>query len=118
MRTTSIVGNIAAFLLVSTLAATGHAFLDRAEPRVGSTVRAAPRELTLWFTQNVEPAFSAFTVADDSGQRVDAGKPTISGGVVHVPLKAIRPGTYRVTWRVLSVDTHTTEGSFTFKVGE
>jgi methionine-rich copper-binding protein CopC len=38
--------------------------------------------------------------------------------VVHVPLKAIRPGTYRVTWRVLSVDTHTTEGSFTFKVGE
>jgi methionine-rich copper-binding protein CopC len=117
MRTISTIGNFAAFLLLWTVAATAHAFLDRAEPRVGSTVRAAPRELTLWFTQNVEPAFSTFTVADDSGQRVDAGKTSISG-VVHVPLKAIRPGPYRVTWRVLSVDTHTTEGSFTFKVGE
>jgi methionine-rich copper-binding protein CopC len=117
MRTISIIGNIAALLLVSTLAATGHAFLDHAEPRVGSTVRAAPREVTLWFTQNVEPAFSTFTVADDSGQRVDAGKPSISGTVVHVPLRAIRPGTYQVTWRVLSVDTHTTEGRFSFTVG-
>jgi methionine-rich copper-binding protein CopC len=34
---------------------------------------------------------------------------------------ALRPGgtgTYHVTWRVLSVDTHTTDGSFTFQVGQ
>jgi methionine-rich copper-binding protein CopC len=118
MRNVSIIGNVAAALLLSTVAVTAHAFLDRAEPRVGSTVRAAPRELTLWFTQNLEPAFSTVTIADDSGQRVDAGKPSISGSVMRAPLRPIRPGTYRVKWRVLSVDTHTTEGSFTFKVGE
>jgi methionine-rich copper-binding protein CopC len=33
-----------------------------------------------------------------------------------VTLKPIKPGTYRVTWRVLSVDTHVTEGDFTFRV--
>jgi methionine-rich copper-binding protein CopC len=37
---------------------------------------------------------------------------------MRVPLRGIRPGTYRVSWRVLSVDTHTTEGAFTFRVGE
>jgi methionine-rich copper-binding protein CopC len=38
--------------------------------------------------------------------------------VLHVGLKPLPPGTYRVHWRVLSVDTHTTEGSFTFQVGQ
>jgi methionine-rich copper-binding protein CopC len=117
MRTISTIGKFAAFLLLCTVAATAHAFLDRAEPRVGSTVRAAPHELTLWFTQNLEPAFSTVAVADESGQRVDAGKPSISGSVMRVPLQPVRPGKYRVTWRVLSVDTHTTEGSFSFTVG-
>jgi methionine-rich copper-binding protein CopC len=116
MRSISIIANLAAFLLLGTVVAAAHAFLDHAEPRVGNTVRPAPRELTLWFTQNLEPAFSTVTVTDASGQRVDAGKPSISGSVVRVPLRSIGAGTYRVTWRVLSVDTHTTEGSFSFTV--
>ncbi len=97
-------------------AAGAHAFLEEADPRVGSTVRAAPSELRLRFTQDLEPAFSSVTVTDASGQRVDAGTPSFSGNVVRVPLRAIGAGSYRVTWRVLSVDTHTTEGAFTFGV--
>jgi copper resistance protein C len=116
MRNTSLIAS-AAVLLFGTVAATAHAYLDHAEPRVGNTVRPAPRELTLWFTQNLEPAFSSVTVTDASGQRVDAGKPSISGDVMRVPLRTIGAGTYRVRWRVLSVDTHTTEGSFSFTVG-
>jgi methionine-rich copper-binding protein CopC len=30
----------------------------------------------------------------------------------------LSPGTYRVHWHVLSVDTHKTEGSFSFRVGQ
>jgi copper resistance protein C len=116
MRSTSLIASAAAVLLLGTVAAAAHAYLDHAEPRVGNTVRQAPRELTLWFTQNLEPAFSTVTVTDDSGQRVDAGSPSVSGTVMRV--RATRPGTYRVKWRVLSVDTHTTEGSFSFRVGE
>ena len=99
-------------------AARAHAVLDHAEPRVGSTVPAAPRELTLSYTQNLEPAFSAVEVSDADGKRVDLGKPSISGAVMRVGLKPLSPGTYRVRWHVLSVDTHTTEGSFTFHVGQ
>jgi methionine-rich copper-binding protein CopC len=35
-----------------------------------------------------------------------------------VGLKALPPGTYQVHWRVLSVDTHKTEGNFSFSVGQ
>ena len=98
-------------------AAQAHAFLDHAEPRVGSTVPTAPREVSLSFTQNVEPAFSSVEVSDANGARVDLGKPSISAGVMRVGLKPLSPGTYKVRWHVLSVDTHTTEGSFSFHVG-
>ena len=107
----------AAFLaVVAGTAAQAHAFLDHAEPRVGSTVPTAPRELALFFTQNLEPAFSSVEVSDANGARVDLGKPSISASTMRVGLKALAPGTYRVRWQVLSVDTHTTEGSFTFHV--
>jgi hypothetical protein len=102
--------------LVST-AANAHAFLDHAEPRVGSTVSAAPKEVVLFFSQNLEPAFSTIEVSDASGARVDQGKAKVSATTMRVGVKQLPPGTYRVRWQVLSTDTHTTEGSFTFQVG-
>jgi copper resistance protein C len=97
--------------------ADAHAFLDHASPLVGSTVSSAPRELALTFTQNLEAAFSSVQVTDANGGRVDSGKPQISGNTMRVGLKSLPQGTYRVRWQVLSVDTHKTEGSFTFRVG-
>jgi copper resistance protein C len=104
-------------LVLGGAAAHAHAFLDHASPRVGSAVRAAPREVTLWFTQKLEPSFSSAQVRDSSGARVDQGAHA-DGMVLHVPVKSLPPGTYKVHWRVLSVDTHTTEGNFSFRVGE
>jgi len=103
--------------VLGNVAAQTHAFLDRASPLVGSTVASAPREVSLTFTQNVEAAFSSVQVTDGNGARVDQGKPQVSGNTMRVGLKSLSAGTYRVRWQVLSVDTHKTEGSFTFSVG-
>lgn len=109
---------IVTFLLAALASpAQAHAFLDHASPLVGSTVRSAPHDVSLWFTQNLEPAFSSVRVTDGGGARVDQGKAQISANVMRVGLKSLPPGTYRVQWHALSVDTHTTEGSFTFHVG-
>jgi len=116
MRTRIIVVSLFVLALATT-AAQAHAFLDHASPLVGSTVASAPHEVALTFTQNLEPAFSSVEVTDGSGARVDQGKAAIGGNTMHIGLKAIGPGTYRVRWHALSVDTHTTEGSFTFHVG-
>ena len=100
-----------------TTTARAHAFLDHASPLVGSTVPAAPHEVVLTFTQNLEAAFSTAQVTDSSGARVDQGKAAVSGNTMTVGLKALGPGSYKVHWHVLSVDTHSTEGTFTFHVG-
>jgi copper resistance protein C len=116
-RGTTLLGLIPLLLLLVTAEATAHAMLDRAEPRVGNTVATAPREVTLWFTQKLEAAFSRITVTDSAGQRVDTGKARVSGNQMSVSLRSGDAGTYRVVWRVISTDAHTTEGSFTFRVG-
>jgi copper resistance protein C len=97
--------------------ALAHAFLDHASPLVGSTVASAPHEVVLTFTQNLEPAFSTVTVTDGSGAEVSQGKAQVSGNTMRIGLRAQGSGTYKVRWHALSVDTHTTEGTFTFHVG-
>jgi len=99
--------------------AEAHAFLDHTSPRVGNTVMPAPKEVVLWFTQKLEPAFSSIEVRNEQGASVTTGKATVVGDrtQMRVPLKALAKGTYKVLWRVLSVDTHRTEGDFSFHVG-
>jgi copper resistance protein C len=109
----------AAFLALAcgVTAATAHAYLDHASPRVGSTVTAAPSEVRLWFTQPLEPRFSGAQLRSSGGAVlgsgvVDTGDPK----QLVIRVRGLKPGKYHVTWKVLSVDSHRTEGSFNFEV--
>jgi methionine-rich copper-binding protein CopC len=99
-------------------AAFAHAFLDRASPAVGSEINASPPSLRLTYTEPIEPAFSSVLVTNGAGSRVDQGPAeTERGGrVLIVRLKPLPPGVYHVEWHVTSVDTHKTEGHFSFTV--
>jgi methionine-rich copper-binding protein CopC len=100
--------------------ALAHAFLDHALPAVGATVAQAPAEVTLWFTQALEPAFAGCAVTNAAGARVDTGEVTVDPKdpqELHVPLRALPPGEYKVSWHVVSVDTHRTVGDFSFTIG-
>ncbi|WP_369719769.1 copper resistance protein CopC [Bradyrhizobium sp. LLZ17] len=118
MRRSSVIGILPLLTLLAGREVSAHAFLDHADPRVGNKVATPPREVTLFFTQKLEGAFSNVTVTNAAGQRVDTGKPRISGSQMSVSLRPGGSGTYHVTWHVLSVDTHTTDGNFTFEVGQ
>ena len=107
---------IVLFTALFSTSAFAHAFLDHASPKVGSTVAAAPHEVTLWFTQKLEAAFSRAEVTGPNGSSV-GGKAQVSGNTMRIGIKAAGPGTYHVHWQVLSVDTHKTQGSFSFTVG-
>jgi methionine-rich copper-binding protein CopC len=109
-----------AILVAATGVAAAHAGLDHASPAAGSTVAQAPKEVVLWFTDKLEPAFSSIAVQDEKGEPVQTGKAEVDRAtrtLIRVPLKPLSPGTYKVMWRVLSVDTHRVEGNFTFRVG-
>lgn len=99
--------------------ALAHAFLDRAVPAVGSKIHGQPAEVRLRFSEPLEPAFSTVKVLDAAGKQVDRRDKRPDPGdasVMRVSLPRLPPGVYRVVWRVLSADTHVTEGDYSFEV--
>ncbi|HUB86935.1 MAG TPA: copper homeostasis periplasmic binding protein CopC [Verrucomicrobiae bacterium] len=96
-----------------------HAFLDHAEPSVGGTVTNSPSEVKIWFTQKVEPAFSSIEVDNAQGKEVDKKDVHVDAkdkSLLEISLPQLPAGTYTVTWHVVSVDTHRTQGHFQFTV--
>jgi methionine-rich copper-binding protein CopC len=110
---------IAMTFLFGAAPAYAHAFLDHAEPKVGAKVTAAPTEVKIWFTEELEPAFSSIQVEDATGTQVDKKDFHVdlkdkTLGIVSLP--ALGPGTYKVTWQAVATDTHKTHGEFSFTV--
>jgi methionine-rich copper-binding protein CopC len=108
----------AAFLVP--LPAWAHAHLKQASPSVDGTVKASPSEITLHFSEDVEPHFSRIALATADGKPLKLDHPATAPGdrktlVSKVP-ETLAAGTYRVSWHAVSVDTHKTQGSFTFTV--
>ncbi|MGH6994042.1 MAG: copper resistance CopC family protein [Caulobacteraceae bacterium] len=117
-----------AMLVLATLISTSlltspacaHAFLKRAEPRVGSSIDASPAELRLDFTQGLVGEFCSISLIAPTGAKVPLSKPSLSPSdsaeLTARVLQALPPGLYRVEWRVVSVDTHHTQGEFQFRI--
>jgi methionine-rich copper-binding protein CopC len=107
-------------VIVAAVRVEAHAFLIRAEPRVGSKVNKVPTEVRVWFSETVKAGVSSIHVFDVSGKQVDK-KDTRSDRSNHAVLcvsliPALTPGSYKVIWRVTSADTHVTSGDFHFQI--
>jgi methionine-rich copper-binding protein CopC len=97
----------------------GHAFLEHSDPAVGAKVHSAPPEVRIWFTEAIEPAFSTIQVFDAAGKQLDRKDTHLdrsNHSLLQISLPPLGPGTYKVVWHVVSVDTHVTKGDFTFQV--
>ena len=96
-----------------------HAFLERADPAVGSAVQPSPSEVRVLFTEKIEPTLSSVQVFDASGKEVDKRDVHLdrsNHALLRISLQPLQAGTYKVVWRVGSVDTHVTKGHFSFRV--
>ena len=88
-------------------------------PRSAAPYTVRLHDVELWFTQELEPAFSTARVLDQASHRQDKADAKVdphNATLLQVSLPPLAPGRYRVEWRVISVDTHVTEGDFTFVV--
>ncbi len=106
-------------MLAMAPAARAHAFLDHAEPRVGSSLARPPAQVMLWFNEELDTSASRLRVLDARGKTVDRGDPSAQPGdrtTLRVALPPLAPGKYTVKWRAVSRDAHATEGDFTFEV--
>jgi copper resistance protein C len=108
-------------VLLSISVAWAHAFIDHADPAVGSRLTSPPGMVRIWFTERLEPALSKIQVFDSRGSQVDKRDAKVdptNQQLLVVSLPAIKAGKYRVSWRAVSVDTHVTNGNFEFEVAE
>ena len=97
--------------------AEAHAVLLGTSPDNGATLEAAPREIVLRFNEPVSPI--ALTIVGRGGQAaIPAGALASRNEEVHAAMPGdLQPGSYIVSYRVVSADSHPISGSFLFAVG-
>jgi copper transport protein len=114
-------------LVVCALAALGaapgaaaHAYVRSTSPADGAVLKESPRAISVRYDEPVSTSPGALGVYDASGKEVDLGRLSRpAGDAVSVAIDRTLPdGTYTVTWRVTSADTHVVAGASVFSVGK
>ena len=104
--------------VISAGPAFAHATLVASDPANGAVVPDAPNKVTLTFSESVQLLSGKIQVLAPDGSRADQGEPTAAGAAVTIPLRAGGGrGTYLISYRVMSADSHPVGGSLTFSVG-
>lgn len=98
--------------------ARAHSFPEEQHPSAGETLSAAPPEIRIKFDAPIEKLFAKLQVTDSSGKDYGVGTPLISSDGIELTEKvgALKPGEYTVRWAVVCIDTHHTEGSYSFTI--
>ena len=111
------IGVVIALVSIGRTAA-AHSFPEQEDPSAGATVPATPAQVTIKYDAPIEKLFDSLQVLDAAGQDKAAGAPqgSADGHELSVPVAPLSPGEYTVKWRVVGIDTHHTEGSYSFSV--
>jgi copper transport protein len=117
-RLAALVAVVFTVLVAAATPASAHAALVATNPPQGGTVASAPSEVTLTFSESITPVKDKIRVTAPDGTRADKGAPTVEGAVLRIPLRGDLPiGTYLVSYRIISADSHPVPGGFTFNIG-
>jgi copper resistance protein C len=106
--------------LVSTAEVTAwaHSFPEQESPAAGATLSEPPTQVTIKYDAPIEKLFASLKVIDSTGKNEAVGQPAISSGgwTLSVPVNTLSPGEYMVQWNVVCIDTHHTQGSYSFTI--
>lgn len=105
----------------SPLPVLAHAVLVQSEPAVDSTINQSPRQVNVWFNENVASEFKALAVINSAGKRVDnkdIKQARLDRSHIYISTPELPPDTYTVRYRVMSADTHIVTGRFKFTIKE
>ena len=112
------VGAILAIVLSSPTVASAHSFPEQETPSAGQSVASPPSEVKIKFDAPIEKLFAKLEVTGADGKNQAVGAPVVSDGGKRLSVKvgALKPGEYSVKWSVVCIDTHHSQGSYTFTV--
>lgn len=98
--------------------ASAHAALLETEPQSGAVLAEAPKEAVLTFSEPVRIVPGKIHIIGPDGRPADGGKPTTEGPRLHIPMKSTTVhGSYLISYRVISADSHPISGGIPFSIG-
>ena len=111
-------GTLLALVVGVTAAASAHSFPEQENPPAGAMLTEPPTQITIKYDAPIEKLFASLEVLNSAGQNEAVGEPQVSpdGWKLSVPVNKLQPGEYTVQWRVVCIDTHHTQGSYSFTV--
>ncbi|MGF6969072.1 methionine-rich copper-binding protein CopC [Paraburkholderia sp. WC7.3g] len=107
-----------AVALAMSSTAFAHAHLISSVPAANADT-VAPADVTIHFTEPLEPAFSRITLADAGGKPATPTASTVDSAdarVMRLALPQLTSGRYAVHWIAVATDGHRTKGDFAFNV--
>ncbi|MET8204246.1 copper resistance CopC/CopD family protein [Micromonospora taraxaci] len=109
---------VGALLIAPATSASAHAVLQSSSPAASSVVPSGPSEVVLTFSESVRKVPGKIRIIAPDGSRADRGEPGFDNTVVTIPVSPdAGRGTYLVSFRVISADSHPVSGAFTYSVG-
>ncbi len=111
MKILTLVSGLALASLAAT--ASAHAHLQKASPADGSVVTTSPSRIVLNFSEAARLTAASIQKGDEPRQRLKP-LPAAAARQISVPLPQLTPGSYSVTWRVVSEDGHVMSGTLRF----
>ncbi len=114
-----IMGVVSLVLLCSTEMAFAHAALTKAEPARRAVLTTSPKQVRLWFNEEIEADYASLSLLDANGKSLTENKPLVHPDdtrSIFLELPELVGGQYTVKFRVLSVDGHVVDSEYKFTV--
>lgn len=96
-----------------------HASLVKSDPPRRASLSESPSQIQLWFNEDIEAAYASVEVLNSNGKTVSVDAPKAvedDPKSVVLAMPALTPGSYKVQFRVLSVDGHVVESNYSFRI--
>ena len=118
LKTSLLATAMAVLIACAAATACAHSFPEAQNPAAGQVLTTPPAEVTIRYDAAIEKLFATLEVLDSNGKNRAAGGPQVStdGRTLSVKLAPLGHGEYKVRWAVLGIDTHRTQGSYTFTI--
>ena len=114
LRICAALAGIAAALALAASPAYAHAALTDSDPADGETLDTAPDTVTLEFSESLDPGSTKLALVGPDGAEIPTDPPQFNANAATLPIALPEPGTYTVSYRLVSEDGHPVDGTISF----
>lgn len=114
-----VMGIVSLVLLSSSNVVFAHAALTKAEPARRAVLTVSPKQVRLWFNEEIEADYASLSLYDANGKALTDKRPLVhpdDAKSIYLELPELVGGQYTVKFRVLSVDGHVVDSEYNFTV--